>query len=389
MPDPEPTDADLLHLTSTGDRNALGELVVRYVDLVHAAAARQTTDAATAAGVTQAVFLVLAEKAGSVRGPALPAWLVQTTLYTAANVRRTERRRRRRERSAARPEPVMPTDIAESDPLLPLLDDAIASLAATDRVAVVERYLLGRDLPAVAASLGTSPEAARKRVERAVTKLRVYFARHGAGAVPAVAVTGVLSAAAPSSAPAALVATVVAAAASPHLVPASSAVTAKGRRRRCGDDGPRNEYWYQSDSTSDRRRSVHGTDSHRFAHGPIAVGPALPAVRAARPTSRPAKPVPGEILWTDGDRIAAMPSPGPTEDHPYGSVIYLMDDRTQFLIMKRTQSTTAPDGRVTELHYASKPGGRKDLKVGLRTHIIADGETATRIMVFFDDPQQP
>ncbi len=197
------TDADLLAAVAGHDPAALGELVRRHVDLVYAAAVRQTRDRHVAEDVTQAVFLVLSRRAASVRGSALPAWLHQTTRYAAANATRSARRRRRHERAAARPEAAMPS--AEPDPLLPLLDDAIASLGAKDRSAVIERYLRGRDLADVAAAIGASPHAAQKRIERAVGRLRRYFATRG-GAVTTAAVAAVLAVAAPTPAPASVVA---------------------------------------------------------------------------------------------------------------------------------------------------------------------------------------
>ena len=95
-----------------------------------------------------------------------------------------------------------------ADPLLDDLDRAIGSLGEADRRAVVERYLLGRTPSEVARSLGTTPKAAQKRLERAVGRLRAYLARRG-GPTPAgvtvttLAVTAVLAAAGPSPATAA------------------------------------------------------------------------------------------------------------------------------------------------------------------------------------------
>ena len=202
------SDGDLLADVAGGDRAALGTLAGRYVDLVYGVAVRQTGDPHAAEDVAQAVWLVLAARAGSVRGPALPAWLHRTARYASANANRAARRRRRRERAAAadRPEVVPSPAPAEADPLLVVLDDAIASLDRRDRTAVVERYLRGRGVADVAAALGSSPEAAQKRLERAVDKLRGYFARHGRGGpvTPAV-VAGVLVGVAPSRAPAAAV----------------------------------------------------------------------------------------------------------------------------------------------------------------------------------------
>src|SRR4051812_26442194 len=86
------------------DRNssdAFARLVERYVNLVHAAARRQTRDPHVAEDVTQVVFLVLARKARTVRDAgALPAWLIKTTRYAAMNAQRLASRRRFHERQA-------------------------------------------------------------------------------------------------------------------------------------------------------------------------------------------------------------------------------------------------------------------------------------------------
>jgi hypothetical protein len=63
--------------------------------------------------------------------------------------------------------------------LLALLDEGLAKLHEKDRQAVALRYLQGRPLRDVGVALGVSEEAARKRVDRCIEKLRTYFARRG------------------------------------------------------------------------------------------------------------------------------------------------------------------------------------------------------------------
>src|SRR2546421_7674963 len=96
-------DQQLLTAYITGaSQDAFAQLVQRHINLVYSLALRNTHDPHMADDVTQAVFLVLARRARSIRDPALlPAWLMTTTRYAANNLRRQESRRRRHEQKAA------------------------------------------------------------------------------------------------------------------------------------------------------------------------------------------------------------------------------------------------------------------------------------------------
>ena len=61
----------------------------------------------------------------------------------------------------------------------PLLDEAMHALDETDRTAVLLRYFENKSLREVGATLGTSENAAQKRLSRAVERLREFFAKHG------------------------------------------------------------------------------------------------------------------------------------------------------------------------------------------------------------------
>src|SRR5437660_1396957 len=92
-------DADLLEqFARHNSEAAFATLVERHIGLVHSVALRHTPDPQHAQDITQAVFIILARKAGSLnRKTILPGWLHHTARLTAANLRRSELRRIRRE----------------------------------------------------------------------------------------------------------------------------------------------------------------------------------------------------------------------------------------------------------------------------------------------------
>jgi RNA polymerase sigma factor (sigma-70 family) len=245
MPDPTPptplSDHDLLRdYVTTGAQDAFAELVRRHVDLVYGAARRQVgRDAHLAEDVTQAVFLMLATKAraGAI-GPnvVLAGWLYNATRYAAANATKIEARRRHHERKGSlmtRPThdvdgaPIAPADpAADADApwtnIAPLLDGALAKLAAADRDAVLLKYIQGKSHRDVGHAMGVSEEAARKRVHRALARLRTLLARRGV-AVPAAALATLLATNATEAAPA----TLLTSSASVVAPPAAAAALAK------------------------------------------------------------------------------------------------------------------------------------------------------------------
>ena len=189
------SDAQLLRdFASSRDQRAFAELVARHQDMVFGTALRRTGRADLAADIAQHVFLALAHKAAwlSTR-PNVGGWLYKATLLESIRRQRDESRRHSRERRYAEeemknhppldarsnPDADADADASRARDLLPHLDDALAALPATDREAVVLRFFRGLSLRETGAALGTSEEAARKRVSRALEKLSSLFRRRG------------------------------------------------------------------------------------------------------------------------------------------------------------------------------------------------------------------
>ena len=196
---------------------AYAELVARRIGFVYSAALRQVRDPHLAGEITQAVFIILAQKAGKIsdqgwlrrprrsedrrRGVAatnLIGWLFKTTRYVAiAQTREIVKRSLRT--ATIEKEFQMQTELqsAATDPLWeqmsPLLDEALAALGETDRQAVLLRFFENKSLAEVGNYLGIGEDTARKRVTRALEKLHRYFNKRGVSSTTAI-IAGMISA---------------------------------------------------------------------------------------------------------------------------------------------------------------------------------------------------
>jgi RNA polymerase sigma factor (sigma-70 family) len=219
----------LREFVEEGSQAAFGQLVERHLDFVYSTCRRELGDADLAHDAAQAVFLLLFQKAASLRpGTVLSGWLFQTARLVSKNARKQEMRWQKRHLKAAevmmQEASVRDTDEENWTHIEPLLHDALSSLNTTERNAVLLRCFEGRSLKETGVALGLSEEAARKRVTRALEKLRGYFTRRGV--TLSVATLGaLLSQNAVQAAPASLSVAAIAAAAQGTTATATSALT--------------------------------------------------------------------------------------------------------------------------------------------------------------------
>ncbi len=183
-----------------GSQAAFTALVNRYVDLVYTAARRQVQSPDLAEEVTQTVFIALARHARELKpGTPLAAWLYLVTRRAALDALRRESRRLVREQTAFELAAMKSNSPAWSQ-IEPLLDEAMEALAETDRRAILLRYFENLSLREVGQRLGSSEDAAQKRVGRALEQLRAFFSKRGV-AVGATTLAADLAGAAVQAAP--------------------------------------------------------------------------------------------------------------------------------------------------------------------------------------------
>jgi RNA polymerase sigma factor (sigma-70 family) len=154
------------------DAESLPTLVERYLGFVHSSAFRRTGDAAQAAEVTRAVFLVLARRARRLRkNTVLAGWLFHVTAVACRKLKRMGRLRRRWQWIGRKPRRALPPDATLWTRLAPQTDRALERLRTRQRNAVLLCAFLNHDFASAAKVLRTSERRVEKRVGRGMKKL--------------------------------------------------------------------------------------------------------------------------------------------------------------------------------------------------------------------------
>lgn len=195
----------LREYAASNSEAAFAELVSRRLNFVYSAALRQVNDPHLAGEITQVVFIILARKAGRIPDQTvLTGWLFKTGRFVALAEMRDAAKRRQREREASMQSDNESTEASRLwEQMSPVLDEALAALGEKDRLAVLLRFFENRSLMEIGSHLGTGEDTARKRVSRALEKLRRYLSRRGVVSTTAI-IAGTISAHSVQAAPGAL-----------------------------------------------------------------------------------------------------------------------------------------------------------------------------------------
>ncbi|HZZ17816.1 MAG TPA: TonB family protein [Opitutaceae bacterium] len=172
----------MLRYADQHSEQAFKQFVEQNVGIVYSAALRRTNgNVHFAEDVTQAVFSSVAHNPRMVaRHPFPTGWLYVATRNAASNLIRSEKRRKEREFNAA-----MQLDLPEDGPADDLerlshqVTTAIDALNENDREAILLRYFKGLPFSEIGIATKTSEDTARKRVERALERIRHFLGQRG------------------------------------------------------------------------------------------------------------------------------------------------------------------------------------------------------------------
>lgn len=176
MPEPGPTDAQLLAAHRAGDVRAFAELVARHGNRLWSLAARTLGGPDEAADVVQEALVSAHRRAGTFRGDSSVGTWLQRIVVNAC----IDRLRRERARPATLPWPEHDIACRRPDPATELatrlaVDEALAALPAEQRVAVVLVDVHGCGVAEAAEILEVPVGTVKSRCARGRARLAVLL----------------------------------------------------------------------------------------------------------------------------------------------------------------------------------------------------------------------
>ena len=198
-PSAEPDEALLSRFIADRADEPFHAIVRRHGGLVLDVCRSILRNHADAEDAFQAVFLILATRAGSVRNPAaLAAWLHGTACRTARKARAAAVRRRVVESLAPASESVSAPDPSWAE-VRAAIHEEVNRLPRREREAGVLCYLTGATAAGAAKGLELTKDGVKKRLESGREMLRAALTKRGFGPVAVLAGTIVLPGAAPAA----------------------------------------------------------------------------------------------------------------------------------------------------------------------------------------------
>lgn len=174
------SDRQLLERLETGDQSAFALLLKRHGRMVWDVCRRTLGDDHDAEDAFQAVFMVLAYKANSVRrAESLGSWLHGVALRTAMNAKRKAARRRKHEQRHTPPPPTQMEAGIEWKEVQTLLDEEVQRLPAASRAVFVTCCMEGKSLADAARELGKTEGATAVALSRARKRLKQGLIERG------------------------------------------------------------------------------------------------------------------------------------------------------------------------------------------------------------------
>ncbi len=191
-----------------GDQAAFEELVKRYVDVAYSAAMIRLGHDDLARDACQTTFLALAKKAPKLSPDInIGGWIYSTARNTARKIQRTEIRRIRREQNYVNQMIIQPINDDDWSRLAADIHDALDTLKAWERDAIILRFFQKKSLSETGRMLGITSDAARMRINRVLERLNAQLTRKGITSTTA-ALGAALPAHAAIAAPAGLAASI-------------------------------------------------------------------------------------------------------------------------------------------------------------------------------------